>query len=76
QGSACHFAPFWDGDAVGFDNERVDGIHVGLQPSSYDPTTVVGTGETSEALEEPPLTEEDEAPVAPVQELYLPLLRR
>ena len=76
QGSACRFAPFWDGDAVGFDNERVDGIHVGLQPSSYDPTTVVGTGETSEALEEPPLTEEDEAPVAPVQELYLPLLRR
>jgi hypothetical protein len=70
--SACTFRLFWDGDAVGFGSERLDGIELGALPVMFNPgasALVAADANSAEPAEE--AAADDEEGLHP---LYLPVI--
>lgn len=69
--TACSFRLFWDGAAVGFGGERLDGLDIGRTPASFNPalSAVLAAESNPEPQEE--AAQDDEESLNP---LYLPII--
>lgn len=74
--SACTFRAFWNGDAVGFGSERIDGIDLSGLPATFTPAgAMMSDTEPLEVLDDEPWFEGPEEVSSTQQRFFLPLIK-